>query len=314
MLRKIERAGLQADLASIDALISSSTEADDPIGQSQFRDRRADILAALEQLGRDIEGEGSGKVALLFGGGPVWGARGIDADFAAKVLDRFQRAVGAQAAGAAGPVGARGRLAQEASSRLMVTEVARGSFGFVLEDAGDPLPGLPGVETPARIALDQIAQFAKGAAAQDEEAFNKALEAIEPRALGALAEFFNELRERGARLRVVEGDEDFNLDADAIDRAARRTEQSRIDVETLEEDGILVGLVPQRRSFEWRRANGETIVGSVQADVARAYEESLFGDQFLLGPMRARFQVRSVVRRGGSPRRVFTLLQAEPHK
>lgn len=309
MLRKIERAGLQADLASVDALIANSTEEDDPIGHLQFRERREDILGALAGLGRDVER--GGTVALLFGGGPVWGSRGIDADFAAKVLDRFQRAVGAQAAGAAGPVGARGPLAQEASSRLMVTEVGRGSFGFVLEEAGDPLPG---IETPAGIALDQIAQFAKGAASQDEDAFNKALEAIEPRALAALAEFFNELQERGARLRVVEGDEDFNLDADAIGRAARRTEQTRIDVETLEEDGVLVGLVPQRRSFEWRRANGETIVGSVQADVARAYEESLFGDRFLLGPMRARFQVRSVVRRGGAPRRVFTLLQADPHE
>ncbi len=61
-----------------------------------------------------------------------------------------------------------------------------------------------------------------------------------------------------------------------------------------------------------RRSNGETIVGTVQGDVARAYEDSLFKDHPLLGPMRAPFEVRKVSRRGGAPRLAYTLTGVAP--
>lgn len=303
MLRKLERSGLQADLASIDALLAKLNEDDDPIGFAQFGLRRAGTEQALNALGQVAEG--TGRVALLFGGRPVWGSRGIEADFAARAIDRFQRAVAAQAEGAAGPVGARGRLQQEATPRLLVTDVGRGSFGFVLEEAAD---GEQLVETPTRQALDDIARLARAAAAPDEDGYNAAVDAIEPRALQGMAEFFRQLHESGAQLRLVEGDEDFELDAEAVERARARTEQTQIETEIVEEDGTLVGVVPQRKSFEWRRPDGETIVGTAQADLARAYEASLFAAQPLLGPMRARFRVRRVSRRGGAPRLAYTLL------
>lgn len=307
MLRKLERSGLQADLASVNALLAHISEDDDPIGFAQFAMRRAEIEQALTALGKVAEE--TGKVALLFGGRPVWGSRGIDADFAAHAIDQFQRAVGAQAAGAAGPVGARGRLAQDATPRLLVTDVGRGSFGFVLEEATN---NTQLVETTTKHALDEIARLARAAAAPDEEGFNAAVDAIEPRALQALAEFFKQLHESGAQLRLVEGEEDFELDAEAVGRARARTEQISIDTETLEEEGVLVGVVPQRKSFEWRRPSGETIVGAIQGDVSRAYEESLFAEHPLLGPMRGRFQVRRVSRRGGPPRLAFTLMAVSP--
>ena len=307
MLHKLEHDGLKADLASVTALLSSMSEEDDPIGYSQFLSRREKLEQALLALGDAAES--TGKVALLFGGRPVWGSRGIDADFAAKAIDTFQRAVTAQVAGASGPVGARGRLAQDAAPRLLVTDVGGGSFGFVLEEGNE---NRQLVESPTRHALDQIASLARGAAAADEDGFNTAVEAVEPRALQALAEFFKELQENGAELRLIEGEEDLSLDAAAVARARSRTEQTQIDLDTMEEDGTLVGLVPARKSFEWRRPNGDTIVGTVQGDIAKAYEQSLFADHPLLGPMHAQFAVRRVTRRGGAPRSVFTLLQIRP--
>lgn len=309
MLRKLERAGLQADLASVNALLAKFSEEEDPIGFAQFAMRRAEIEQALSALGQ--VGERTGKVALLFGGRPVWGSRGIEAAFASHAIDQFQRAVAAQAAGAAGPVGTRGRLAQEVTPRLMVTDVGRGSFGFVLEEAAE---NEQLVETPTRHALDDIARLARAAASPDEEGFNTAVDAIEPRALQALAEFFKQLHEYGAQLRLVEGDDDFELDAEAVGRARVRTEQTQIETETLEEEGILVGVVPQRKSFEWRRPNGETIVGTAEGDIARAYEDCLFAEHPLLGLMRGRFRVRRVSRRGGPPRLTYALLGVNPAK
>lgn len=309
MLRKLERAGLQADLADVGALLEDIREDDDPIGYSQFAERRRDIEQALVTLGEAADE--TGKVALLFGGRPVWGSRGIDAEFASRAIDTFQRAVAAQTASAAGPVGARGRLAQDAAPQLLVTDIGRGSFGFVLEEGADHGQL---VESPMKHALDQIAHAMRGVAALDEESFNAAIDAVEPRALKALAEFFAQLHESGAEVRLIEGDEDFVLDAQAINRARSRTEQIQIDEEVIEEDGVLVGLVPQRRSFEWKRPSGETIVGTAQGDIARVYEQCLFDEHPMMGALHARFRVRRVSRRGAAPHFAYTLLQVEPRQ
>ncbi|MEO8007897.1 MAG: hypothetical protein ABI728_05180 [Betaproteobacteria bacterium] len=306
-MRQTEINGLKAALADVDGLLGRMSEEDDPIGHSQFVARRQEIEQALRILGEVVES--TGKVALLFGGRPVWGSRGIDADFAAKAIDTFQRAVTAQAAGAAGPVGARGRLAQDAAPRLLVTDVGRGSFGFVLEES-DENGQL--VESPTRHALDQIATLARSAAAPDEESFNTAMEAVEPRAFQALAEFFKELEDNGAQLRLVEGEEDIELNAEAIARARSRTEHTQIEESMLDDDGVLFGLVPAQKRFEWHRSNGEVIVGAVQGDIAKAYEQSLFQDHPLLGPMHARFAVRKVSRRGATPRFAYTLVSVSP--
>jgi len=307
VIRKLEIEGLQADLASVNALLAGLGPDDDPIGAIQFEHRRKELEEEIVRLGH--QPGAAGKVALLFGGRPVWGSRGIDADFAAKAIDTFHRAVIAQAAGATGPVGARGRLAQDAAPRLMITDVGRGSFGFVLEEQSDNQQLF---ESQTRLALDQIARLARAAGGQDEEGFNEAVSAVEPRALQAIAEFFKELQDSGAELRLVEGDEDIALSAEAVGRARVRTEQTRIEEEALEEEGVLFGVVPARKSFEWHRQNGEVIVGTVQGEVAKAYENSLLADRPLLGPMHAQFAVRKVTRRGGAPRSVFTLLQIRP--
>jgi cytochrome c556 len=303
MLHKLEQEGLKADLAGVNTIISRMSEEKDPIGYSQFLARRKEIEQALQALG-DVP-EAAGKVALLFGGRPVWGSQGIEADFAAKAIDSFQRAVAAQAAGAAGPVGARGKLAQDVATPLLVTNVGRGSFGFILEEAKK---NEQMIESSMHHALDQIASLARGAGAQDEESFIAAVATIQRRALQAIAEFFKQLEESGAQLRLVEGAEDITLDAEAIARARSRTEQTQIEEENFEEEGILVGLVPAQKRFEWRSPDGKIIVGTVEGDIAKAYETSLFEEHPLLGKMRARFAVRTVSRRGGSPHLTYTLL------
>lgn len=304
MLRKLEVEGLQADLAAVDALLADLQPQDDPIGHRQFAHRRREIQTALDQLGQAPEE--SGKVALFFGGRPVWGSRGIDVDFATKALESFQKAVAAQVAAEGGPVGSRGRLPQELAPRLMLTDVARGSFGFVLEEAAD---NEPLVEASTKMALRRVTALMRGAGSTDEQEFERALEGAETRSLKAIGDFFREMQESGAQVRLVEGDQEITLDAAAVERARQRTEHVQINDRTLDDDGTLIGLVPARKSFEWRRGTGEEIVGSVHAEVATAYENSLFGGSPLVGrPLRGRFRVLTVSRPDGKRRTVYTLL------
>src|SRR5262245_47168639 len=133
MTRTLERAGLQADLAAVEALLGQRTPDEDPVGWMQFQARAESIRQQLEAL--DEELDTAAAVALFFGGLPVVGSRGIQAEFGGKVLERFQDAVSTELAATQGTVGTRGPIPLWARDQLLITGVARGSIGFVLEEA-----------------------------------------------------------------------------------------------------------------------------------------------------------------------------------
>src|SRR5688572_24076241 len=92
---------IQAQIAEMDHLINLSEG--DPLTQSQFRDRRQELSVELEELPVIAQ---EPRAALLFAGGPVFGSAGIDAQFAAKVMQPFVGMVKTQyAAMAHGRVG-----------------------------------------------------------------------------------------------------------------------------------------------------------------------------------------------------------------
>jgi hypothetical protein len=73
---------------------------------------------------------------MLFAGRPVIGSQGIAADFSAAMIGNIQALVSTQWASAEGPLGERGPIRQRDISQMFVTDFARGSAGFVLENIG----------------------------------------------------------------------------------------------------------------------------------------------------------------------------------
>lgn len=81
-------------------------------------------------------GNKEARTILFFSGEPVQGSMGIDASFAGRMLEPFQRMVMADYADRwHGVVGSRGRRHGEAQSRLLLTGLPRGSFGLELARA-----------------------------------------------------------------------------------------------------------------------------------------------------------------------------------
>src|SRR3546814_19009451 len=79
----------------------------------------------------------SAGVGLFFGGRPVVGSYGIQAEFGAKAVAEFQTLVSNTFAAAEGTLGARGPVPQRARTQLMLPDLARGSFGFLLSKSDD---------------------------------------------------------------------------------------------------------------------------------------------------------------------------------
>ncbi|MBE7158554.1 MAG: hypothetical protein INR62_09015, partial [Rhodospirillales bacterium] len=170
MLPQLERQFLEADLAQVRSLLLQSPIDEDPIEHLQFSSRAQEIEARLAQISETIMTAPAGA-ALFFGGNPVVGSHGIKASFGSKAVGHFQKLVSQRfAADERGPLASRGRVPRTDETQLLVTDVVRGSFGFVLEAASTESSG----ETSLKTAVDEVADTLSKMAAPDEALFDQA--------------------------------------------------------------------------------------------------------------------------------------------
>src|SRR6266513_3170272 len=120
-LKKLEIEAIRADLAQLEQLLSSTSEDEDPICYRQFMSKKEELSAHLVEL--DKEENTNAAVGVFFSGRPVYGSKGVLADFASKAVAAFQDVVSKRlAATEAGTLGQRGPVPFRPSSDLMITD------------------------------------------------------------------------------------------------------------------------------------------------------------------------------------------------
>lgn len=306
MPRKLRLDGLQADLASLDALLQSAREMDDPVGEYQIEKRKSAIEAELNALTAAQERKAS--VALFFGGKPVLGSRGISADFAGHMLEYFQDLVSrAFASNELGSLGERGPIPKKQATDLMVTQLTRGSFGFVL----DELSGQAELEgTALKAMVEEVVTIVEKVASSNEIDFEEVAEQLDPRMLISLKDFFMTLDTAEATVRLVDDVADISLDQPAVHRARLRIEATSIDEADLLIEGVLVGFLPEHRKFEIQVGQNLTLYGSVSKEAAEQYAQLVARGE---NPERQTWQVRirqrTVTPLNRPPREVNLLLE-----
>lgn len=306
MVKKLAAEGMQADLAAVTALLEGRTSATDPIGFMQLSQRRDLILKKIDTLSNQVELKAS--VALFFAGGPVIGSRGIKIGFAGRAIELFQDLVAKQfASEEIGDIGSRGPVPLRANSDLLLTDIARGSVGFVLEEAeqNDSI-----VETQLKVVVDHVSDAIFAASEPSADRFDRLLETIDHRYLKSLSELFGLLDDEHATVRIVEGERDVQLDAPAIRRGWERTSSAQIvERETDEYSGRLF-LLPAHRRFELVLLNGsETVYGTVSNEFAKGQLSRLLAEGSVVGQnWRARVRVRSLLRPNREPKFTYLLL------
>ena len=264
MTRKTDRDEIGADLATVDALLCAVPD-EDILGRRSLTARRNVLVQELETL--TAQAQPSARAAVYFGGAPVLGSRGIDATFASKALANYEDFVtkiwGQRQHGnlpASGPV----RDRHEA--RLHITGVVRGSFGFELAELEGPTSF---AGAPLREAVD-LATRAIIAAGESDDALADAAEDLDGRAFAALREFFGVLKKGGASVRVVTDDLDRSFDVSAVLAAAERTQGALSEEQDVPVRGELLGVLPERRTFEFRRDDGTVLRGRVSEEMPLA--------------------------------------------
>jgi hypothetical protein len=305
MLAQLEKQFLQADLAQARQMLADGQAFDDPIAEQQYGQRVARLERELAKLSQ-ASAQAPAGVALFFGGRPVVGSHGIKAAFGTQAIGQFQKLVSQRyAASETGPLSSRGRVPMSEDTQLFVTDVVRGSFGFVLQ-ASEPANG----DVVLKEVVDEVADTLSRMAAADDALFDEASAGVDNRQLGALKEFFKLLDDEGASLRVVEGERDFELTAQAVQRARQRAEALTIEdrVETLE--GEVIGWAEYSLRFELRlHADRSVVIGAVSREaMERLIQEGLIP---LHRHVRARVKVREVRLRNRAPRKTFALQSIE---
>lgn len=306
MLLQLEQQYLQASLAQAQVLLADALQDDDdPIGQHQWQQQVAHLQGQLAAMPQAIAAAPAG-VALFFGGRPVVGSHGIQAEFSGKALDGFQKIVSQRfASEELGPLSTKGRVPLKDSTHLMITDVVRGSFGFVLQAAA-PDDASRDIDTSLKAVVDKVASTISRVAAQDDMLFDEAVSEIDQRQKSSLSEFFKLLDTEGATMRLVEGERDFELDSASVQRARRRVEQLEITDRTQEFTGEIVGWTDYSAKFELRcHDSREVIQGGITADALE--KVSAEGMEPYHKHVRANVKVREVRARNRSVKTVYTL-------
>jgi hypothetical protein len=211
------------------------------------------------------------RARLTFRGKPIVGSYGMFAEFGAAAVNTFASAVAAIGASQNGPLGARGTLPNRDDFRLLITGTAPGSFGFELEEAPKDnemlLPETSLVET----AIEQTKAIMKATIATDDELADAVSEA-DPRALEALRAFLKTLADQEAVCTLEFKDRVFGFaDVGQVRRSERRLSRDYIRESESGIEGTFQGVLPKRRTFEFKIAGTEEIItGKVGADIPDA--------------------------------------------
>ena len=270
MPKKLEIERYRADLAAISDLYKQAQNHNDPFGIFQFAKRKEIITTKLEALTHCEEKYAS--VALFFGGDPVLGSSGISADFSGKILDQFQEIVSGAYATIEGKLNLaeRGKIPLKQSSRLHVTGVTRGSFGFIL----DELPKADQfTETSLKSITEEVTKILERTASPNDFDFEEVVEKLDDRLLGSLKEFFGTLKNSKATMRVVEDIADFTLDHTSIVRASDRISSITANDNNISIRGKFMGLLPVTKKFEFLVDNMPLITGSVSNEAVSQYNQ-----------------------------------------
>lgn len=305
MPKKLNIDSLSSEITAVKELLSSAQQSGDIVGEMQLEHRLKELSLKVELLKSETIADNSASVALFFGGQPVLGSKGIAAEFAGLALEQFQNLIAKVfASNEVGALGERGKVPFKANSELMVTGLARGSFGFVLDEMSDQTQL---ESSQLSQVIDKASYLLRDTAAQDEAVFEALLEELEPRTLIALKEFFSNLDSSKATIRVVERDLDFILDGPAIHRAKIRTEATSIEEQTSDIEGILVGFLPEHRKFELQDKTGQLYYGSATKEAVDQFvkaTDTVIGKHCLI-----RVTIKTVAPLNRPPREIVRLLE-----
>lgn len=231
------------------------------------------VQARIEQARTFLEDNGKhayrpAKVRLTYRGAPVWGTHGVLAEFGASATQAFSVAITAIAASLSGSLADKGPIPNRLANQLLITGPARGSFGFELEEI--PAEKQLDIEgtTPVSQAIEILAELLEATTTRSDEELSEPVSRLADRAIAAVSDFLNELSENDASCGVATSTRRFQFsDVEQVRRSKARLSRDNIREEDETFTGSFVGVLPDKRIFEFKTTGGEVLHGRVSAEI-----------------------------------------------
>ena len=192
----------------------------------------------------------------------------------------------------------------------LISGVTHGSFGFEIElPPSTATDGQTGQTfNPAERAVEMVQNLLEASLSGTDEELAELIGQMHPRAVRKVAEFLEILRANRAQAAIgFNGREAALRNPGEVERATSRLAVQNIREETKTIDGTLTGMVPDRRSFEFRapgtgESTGESIEGRIGQEVHDPYRVAArYADQ------EVRARIRRIQVGQGLPQ--YTLLE-----
>ena len=217
-----------------------------------------------------------GSASLTFSGKPVVGSSGIMADFVAKVLAAFEKAIASVGASEHGPLNWMGPIPNRDDYRLVITNIAYGSFGFEVEGASHRT-GLTSDYSQVDAAIDRVKNIMNASVeADDDYELIDLIGNIDRRAIKDVSEFLQIVADSEAVCSLkFEGEVFRYRDTYQVERSAKRLGRIRNE-EDIELVGHFRGFLPSSRRAEFSvESTGEVITGPVSSSISDVIERYL---------------------------------------
>lgn len=305
MPKKLTRDVLTSQRSALDALMAALNP-EDAIGRASLSYKKSSLDD--EPAALDVEMETLASVVLAFEGGPVTGSRGVDAEFASDALRSYQDLVANQMmATETGGLGQRGPVPDKSATRLNITNIVHGSFGFQLEERNGDQPQFidSALKNSIRAVDDLIVDFASFADAN----YTRAIEQIDRRVFVSLQKFYENLYSGSASIKIIESERSFSIDNNSVILARGRVRGVSVEDVQITIVGQLLGLTPVSKRFDLRPTVSDTVLsGQVGQRLSDDYIERLRYEKRVSGQVyRATLLKRTTTQADGSFSESYTL-------
>ena len=165
------------------------------------------------------------------------------------------------------------------------------------------------VPTVLKIAVNETTRLIHDLSIADEKQFDELIRSLSPRTFSAIKKMTKILYDAGAETKIVDEGRELLLSNSATTVLNERL--TLLDVHEAEEIqvGMLLGVFPHRRQYEFQPREGEVFHGPVSDAFDQRYiTDPTFARSVLLNPVQAKFSVSTVVRRGTIQKIERTLL------
>ena len=270
MMSKVDEvAFLQADLGNLHRQLNA-------IGDRPSFKRRA-IQHRIAEVQRELDQATLADAVLAsgdltFDGGATIGTKAIRAGFAAKALSAFEHLVSIAAAtmNRNGNVNSRGLVAGQQEHRLFITGIARGSFGFHLEERAEIAEEgrqIHFFKSDLAQAMDSVLELMEAGADTSDDRFADAIIDSNDRVRKALRQFTETLITNETTCAFATGGKRFKFaEIRQIEQLRDRLADDNVQQERIELTGTLYTL-PTDHRFELRDDDGEVWSGKAERSI-----------------------------------------------